>query len=166
MKSSYRYDPSDYDEDGQMHIGLLLWLVIVYLSRHILLLMLVAVSSLVGLGRGLDILYSSPLFLLASLPALMVLIAGLRRGPKAGPWLRRLWSAGRWWLIASVVIDLVLLLGGLLWGHLEINEYRALWALCDLYTLAYLLRSRRLPVLFSASGVEALVTVTKTGSRN
>lgn len=166
MKSPYRYDPSDYDEDGQMHIGLLLWLVLVYLSRHILLLMLVAVSSLVGLGRGLDMLYSSPAFLLASLPALMVLIAGMRRGPKAGPWLRWLWSVGRWCLVVSVVIDLVLLIAGLLWGYLELNEYRALWGLCDLYALAYLLRSRRLPVLFSASGVEALVTVTKTGSRS
>jgi len=166
MKSAYRYDPADYDEDGQMRIGLLLWLVIVYLSRHIVLLMLVAVSSIVGLGRGLDILYSSPAFLLASLPALLVLIAGLRRGPKAGKVLRRLWAGGRWWLIAAVTIDLALLIGGLLWGHLELNEYRALWGLCDLYVLAWLLRSRRLPVLFSTSGIEALVTVTKTGSRN
>jgi hypothetical protein len=166
MKSPYRYNPSDYDEDGQMRIGLLLWLVIVYLSRHIVLLMLVAVSSIVGLGRGLDMLYSSPVFLIASIPALLVLIAGLRRGPKAGNLLRRLWVGGRWWLIAAVTIDLALLIGGLLWGPLELNEYRALWGLCDLYALAWLLRSRRLSVLFSTSGIEALVTVTKTGSRN
>ena len=162
----YLYDPSDYDEDGQMRIGLLLWLVIVYLSRHIVLLMLVAVSSIVGLGKGLEFLYSSPLFLLAALPALLVLVAGLRRGPKAGPWLQRVWSAGRWLLLVSVIIDLALLMAGLLWGHLEVNEYRALWGLCDLYALAYLVRSRRLRVLFSTSGVEALVTVTRTGSRN
>jgi len=164
--SGYPYDPSDYDEDGQMRVGLLLWLVIVFLSRHIVLLMLVAVSSIVGLGKGLEFLYSSPLFLLASLPALLVLIAGLRRGPKAGLWLQRVWSVGRLFLIAAVVTDLALLTAGLLWGHLEVNEYRALWGLCDLYALAYLLRSRRLRVLFSTSGVEALVTVTKTGSRN
>jgi hypothetical protein len=68
------YRPQDFTEDGVLRVGFLLWAVMVFLNRHLLLLVFGAVTSLVGSRFGLDssglvTLYSSPWFLLADLPA-------------------------------------------------------------------------------------------------
>ena len=154
MKPPTRFNPAEYDDDGTLRIGQLLWLTMLYLSRHLLLLMIGAVSSLIGSRNGLDssalaTLYSAPQFLLASLPALLLIAAAIRRSPRAGKLPRWVWRHGKWWLLAAAIIDLLLLGIALTSGHQHLNELHGLWGVIDLYVLAYVLRSRRLPLVFA-----------------
>ena len=100
------YRPQDFTEDGVLRVGFLLWAVLMFLNRHLILLVFGAVTSLIGSRFGLDssglvTLYSNPWFLLAGLPAVAVLAAALRRDPKAGRLIRRVWHNGRWLLAIS-----------------------------------------------------------------
>lgn len=148
------YTPSDFTDDGALRIGLLLWAAILFLCRHLLIMVLGAVSSLVGARRGLGtadfaILYSSPLFLAASLPALVVLVAGIRRAPRANRLVRGVWRNGRSLLIISGVLDVALLCLQALLGLFAINEFYILAGVLDLYILLYLVRSRRVGDTFA-----------------
>ena len=105
------FGPQDYTADGMLRVGWLLWLILAFLARHWILLGLGAVSSFVGVrsapnaGATPDLL-SGPWFLLASLPALALLAAALRRRPAAGPLVRGLWRHGRWLLLAGILVGL------------------------------------------------------------
>ena len=154
MKPPYSLNPAQYDDDGTLRIGALLWLTLLILNRHLLFLALVGVSAFVGSQRGLgsdalSMFYSSPRFLLGSLPALPVLIAAIRRSAKAGRLPRWFWRHGRRWLLAAAVLDLALLIFSLISGHRELNEWIGLWGITDLYIITWLLRSRRLPAVLA-----------------
>jgi hypothetical protein len=149
-----RFGPQDYTADGMLRVGWLLWLILAFLARHWILLVLGAVSSLVGVrsapnaGVTPDLL-SGPWFLLASLPALALLAAAVRRQPAAGQLVRGLWRNGRWLLLISALADFALLVG-LVYGQLaRVNELHIIGGLLDLYILAYLLRSRRIALRFA-----------------
>jgi len=148
------FGPQDYTADGMLRVGWLLWLILAFLARHWILLVLGAVSSFVGVrstpsaGATSDLL-SGPWFLLASLPALALLAAALRRRPAAGRLVRGLWRHGRWLLTTSALADFALLVG---LGHgqlARLNELHIIGGLLDLYILVYLLRSRRLALRFA-----------------
>jgi len=137
-----------------LRIGPLLWLALIVLNRHLLFLALAGVSAFVGSRRGLgsdalSMFYSSPRFLIGSLPALPILIAAIRRGPKAGKLPRWFWRHGRHWLLSAAIFDLALLATSLITGHRALNEWIGLWAITDLYIIAWLLRSQRLPAVFA-----------------
>jgi len=154
MKTPYSFNPAHYDDDGALRIGPLLWLTLVILNRHLLFLALAGVSAFVGSRRGmgsdaLSMFYSSPLFLLGGLPALPILIAAIRRGPKAGPLPRWFWRHGKHWLLAAAVLDLALLGISLISGHRPLNEWIGLWGITDLYIIVWLLRSRRLSAVLA-----------------
>lgn len=154
MKSPYSFNPAQYDDDGTLRVGALLWLTLVFLNRHLLFLALAGVSAFVGSRRGLgsdalSMFYSSPRFLLGSLPALPILIAAIRRGPKAGALPRWFWRHGKPWLLAAAILDLLLLITSLVSGHRALNEWIGLWGISDLYIIAWLLRSQRLPAVFA-----------------
>jgi len=154
MKPPYSFNPNQYDDDGSLRIGLLLWLTLLIINRHLLLLIIAAISAFVGAGRGLDtgalsMLYSSPVFLLASLLALPVLVAAIRRSPKAGRLPRHIWRHGRGLLLAATCSDLGLLAFGLLARHIAVDESHTLWGIIDAYMIAYLIRSRRVAAVFA-----------------
>lgn len=154
MKTPHSFNPAQYDDDGTLRIGPLLWLALIILNRHLLFLALAGVSAFVGSRRGLgadalSMFYSSPRFLLGSLPALPILIAAIRRGPKAGALPRWFWRHGRHWLLAATGIDLGLLITSLISGHRELNEWIGLWGITDLYIIVWLLRSQRLAAVFA-----------------
>ena len=90
LNGSLEFRPEDFTADGALRVGVLLWGALVFVNRHLILLVLGAVSSFVGARSGFDghslaTLYSNPWFLLAGLPALGVLGAALRRSADAGP---------------------------------------------------------------------------------
>jgi hypothetical protein len=145
--------PDDYDEHGSLKPGFALWLVILYLSRHLLLMVMGAVTALVGARRGLDAgslgtLLSQPVFLFSSAPAVAVLLAGLRRTPKGGRLPRLVWRHGRMLLVGAVLVDLGLLGMVAVISYGNLNVYHVIQLVLDGYVLWYLLQSRRVDRVF------------------
>lgn len=126
----------------------LLWLIIIYLSRHILILMLGGLSQFMGSRKGIDTsglaaLYSSPAFVLASIPAIVVLGVHFRRIATAAPVFRTLWGKGGWLLGAAAALDGSILLSHWWLGSLVINEFQIAGLFVDSYIITYLMRSKR-----------------------
>lgn len=148
------YTPHDFTEDGVLRIRFLLWAVMLFLNRHLILLVFGAVTSLVGSRFGLDSsglvrLYSSPWFLLANLPAVAVLFAALRRDPKAGRLIRSIWQHGRGLLAMSAGFDLALLIALGALTRFDINLLHILGGILDSYVILYLIRSARARARFA-----------------
>ena len=140
------FRPQDFTKDGVLQIGFILWAVMLFLNRHLILLVFGAVTSLVGSRSGLDSselvsLYSNPWFLLTSLPAAAVLVAAVRRDQKAGKMVRRLWRQGRWLLMLSAGLELALLIALVILHRVGLNELHLVGAILDSYVLFYLKRS-------------------------
>jgi len=149
-----RYKPGHFHDDATLKVSPLVWLILIYLSRHLLVLMLGGLTTFTGARSGLDtsglsILYSSPAFLPASLPSLLVLAARLRRVPSAGALVRWIWRGGRYWLIAAAGIDLIVLSAHWWTGWFEATQMQVVGAFVDTYIIAYLIRSKRVTDLFS-----------------
>lgn len=144
----------DLDDHGCLKVSLSLWLVMVYLSRHAVLLLLGAASSFTSFtygqrGSSYAGVYSDPWFLLASAPALLVLAAAIRRTPSAPAFLRAAWRHGRILLLTAVVLDLGIL--GLLVGAAgrPMDPLHGAQVLADLVSLMLLLSSHRLRDIFA-----------------
>lgn len=149
MKEYGGFGPQDYTADGTLRVGWLLWLILAFLTRHWMLLVMGAVTALVGSPSGAgasdsSALYSGPWYLLTSLPALALLAAAARRQASSGRPVRWLWQHGRWLLLAAALGDLALLIATGYGRLTELSELHIVGGLLDLYILAYLLRSRRL----------------------
>ena len=145
---------ADLDEHGCLRISIGLWLMIVFLSRHVILLLLGAVSSFASHTYGqtsasYGVLFSDPWFLLASAPALLVLAAGLRRVPSAPSFIRAVWRAGSSLLILAVTLDLVIL--GILLGSAgwRVDVIHVSQAILDVVVLTLLVRSGRIRDTFA-----------------
>lgn len=145
----------DLDEHGCLRISFGLWLIIVYLCRHLVLLLLGATSSFATftygqMGSSYAGLYSNPWFLLASAPALPVLIAAFRRVPSAPKLVRVTWQAGALLLILAATLDLVIL-GILLLGTTgaQVEIIHISQAMLDVVCLMLLTRSTRMKDTFA-----------------
>lgn len=148
------YGASDFNDDGTLKVSILLWGVLLYLNRHPLLVFLGGISSLSGLRRGIDVsgvsqFYSGPLFMFASLPAVIVLIASFRRASKAGKLIRKIWASGRWLLFSATLLDFALMIYEWQINRMQLDEVHLLSAIFDIYILWYLTRSTRVRDTFA-----------------
>jgi hypothetical protein len=139
-----QYDLSDYRDDGTLRVSGLIIAMMLFLSRHLLLIFVGGVSTFKGAKvSGIPGLYSHPLLLLASIPALLVLLAVFRRIAKGGVLPRPIWRAGRWLLCLAAALDIVL---GLMIADFQANRISPIQIaifVMDAYILLYLLRSER-----------------------
>jgi len=107
------YPPHRYSDDLVLRVPPALWLVMVFLVRHLALLGITFLPTMgpeiLGL-RGLV----KPHVLVADLVALPVLIAAARRRPQASRAVRAVWPHGRTLLTVSALAFPILALGGLL----------------------------------------------------
>jgi|TARA_Y100000310_G_scaffold294267_1_gene324604 hypothetical protein len=154
MNKTHQYGLTDYADDGTLRISSMLWLVLIYLSRYVVIIALGAVSSFISSRRGLDLsglamLYSSPDFLLASLPALLIIAANMRRVPRAHKSVRLIWRHGRGLLICSVLLDLCLLFIHRPERLHQVSLLYVFGALIDLYLLVYLYSANRVRDTFA-----------------
>lgn len=155
-----QYRPSDFTTDGKLRLGFWLWLAILFLSRHLLVLVLAGLSVYVGSRSGLDmqamrLFYSSPWLLIASLPALIVLAVALRRGSHSIALERGLWRRGRLLLALAASLDIAILVVHWYVGSIPVREWGILAVLGDGYVLAYLQRSIRVRAVFGDDGALA-----------
>ena len=144
----------DLDEHGCLKPTFGLWLVTVYLSRHVVLLLLGAASSFANFtygqtGADYSVVFSHPWFLAASAPALAVLFAAVRRTPSAPQLVRTVWKAGRLLLMLAASLDLALLgvLAG--FGGLTIQTGHIAQGFFDLLCLRYLTGTNRVRDTFA-----------------
>lgn len=103
------HDIERYDEHLCLKIPLMLWLTLVFLSRHLLLL---GITFLPTTGEEIKVLREliQPQYLIADLMALPVVIAAIRRRPQAPRWMRRVWRHGRGLLLLATLSDLLMLI--------------------------------------------------------
>ena len=105
------YHPDAYDEHFALRIPPALWALMIY-AVHAEALLLLGHLPQGGAELAFLLDYVRVGDLLASLPAVAVVIAALRRRPEAGRVLRALWSVGAWLLSASLLADVVLAASG------------------------------------------------------
>ncbi len=144
----------DLDEHGCLKITFGLWLVIVYLCRHVVLLFLGAASSFANFtyghtGASYAVIFSHPWFLLASAPALAVLVAAIRRTPSAPAPLRPIWRAGRLILILAATLDLAIVGALAGFGGFAIQTAHITQGFFDVLCLLYLARTKRVKDTFA-----------------
>ncbi len=128
------HDPDCYDANLNLKVPFALWLVLAFLVRHMLLL---GITFMPTTGSEIKVLREliQPLYLLADLIALPVVVVALTRRPESPQWMRRLWPWGRVLLSVSVLVYVGLL------GWRLLTAARPLIAVLDEPTLVSLLLS-------------------------
>ena len=155
MLDPRRYKPADFDDHGNLRVHWLMVVVMLFGCRHFLVLLLGGFSTYMGSRGGSPeaeyaSLYSAPVYLLASVPALAVLVSTMRRSAMADRWIRWTWGQGRWLLLLGVALDLSLLIGDWSLGRLEPTSVHIAVAIIDVYIGLYLLCSSRARDTFGA----------------
>jgi DUF2919 family protein len=147
------YDFTRYNHHGVLRVNWMLWLVLLYMTRHTLLLaFLVFAASRGPADGGIGSLVISalfePVYMISDLPALALVIALGARVPQAGKTVRAIWRHGKHIILDSIAVYFVLFL----WKHWgEIGRFDPLlWGniLVNLAIAALVTRSRYLTDLF------------------
>lgn len=143
------YHPDAYDEHFALRIPFTLWMVLVY-AAHVGLFVLIAKLPHEGIDLGFITSLVDNYGLAASLPAILVLFAALRRRPSAGRGWRLLWRYGRGLVALSIVLNLALLGSSLMEGvHSRAADANAIRIALDLFSLCVLAASRRIRDTFA-----------------
>ena len=135
------------------------WLTVLFLSRHVIGFVLVSMSGsgLGGRGGGVGkeaidlsgvMSLIEPIYMIADIPALVLLYALGARLPKSGAAVRWMWNSGRWLILASIAIYLTLFA---LTRGIDVETFgRATWASLALSALivGYVLGSKYMKKLF------------------
>lgn len=149
--STAPYGPERYDEYLALKVPVTLWLAMIFLLRHLLLL---GITFMPTTGQEITVLRDlvRPEYLISDLIALPVVIAALRRRPRAPRWMRRLWPFGRVLLTVSAASYLALLGRALTVSGKPLidalDEPALISALLDAAVIAYLWRSALIRDLF------------------
>lgn len=145
------YPSHYYDDQLVLRVPPALWIGMAFLVRDLALL---AVTFVPRSGEAINVLrdFVQPLFLVADLPALMVLLIALRRRPSSPAWMRRVWGWGRQLLALSAALHLGLWAARFgavhRWNSFALNEGVVLVLVLDATILVYLLSSPLLRDLF------------------
>ncbi len=143
------YEYSRYNHHGALRVNWVLWLVLLYMTRHTLVLALLVFASSRGqTPLGFSALFE-PVYMISDLPALALMLAMGARVPNAGKAARAVWRHGRQIILDSIAIYFVLFiwkhwgaigrLDPILWGNIFVN----------LFIAGLVMRSRYLADLFN-----------------
>ena len=143
------YEYSRYNHHGALRVNWVLWLVLLYMTRHTLVLALLVFASSRGqTPLGFSALFE-PVYMISDLPALALVLAMGARVPNAGKAARAVWRHGRQIILDSIAIYFVLFiwkhwgaigqLDPILWGNIFVN----------LFIAGLVMRSRYLADLFN-----------------
>lgn len=98
-----RHPSHRYDDDLVLKVPLLLWLALVFLVRHVLLL---GITFMPTTGEEIEVLrhLARPAYVLADLPAALVMLAGMKRRRPCAAWVARIWRFGREILTGAILL--------------------------------------------------------------
>ena len=99
-----KYDANAFDENLVLKVPVFLWVIIAYSVHPIVFVGLGAIPR-AGSNYGFLQEYVGLGAALWALPTFVLLVALVRRTPDASPVLRRIWHSGRWFLIASLLLQ-------------------------------------------------------------
>lgn len=102
-----RYPYFRYDHRGTLRLRFVDWAWLGFLARHLLFVIVLAVSSVRGQEGSVGAVFGSlvqPWFLIADVPAILLLNVAANRVPKAGMAARFVWRHGRWFVALSVAL--------------------------------------------------------------
>lgn len=108
-----KYAYTRYNRHDVLKPGWGYWLISLFLSRHVILLMLIGVSAGRGGGGPRNPALAAlldPVFFVSDLPAILLLFTAGARLPRGGRPARFLWRRGRYLLVSSSAIYIGLLL--------------------------------------------------------
>lgn len=141
----YTYPYDRYNRFDVLKVNVLTAGVVLFLSRHLLAFVVLGIAlsrTQVG-GDGAFAGLFEPVFMLADIPALLVLLAMLGRHPKSGKTLRFVWRCGPLLLLGSAVLYLALVIrqlgtdpsrfGWLLWIMIAGSVFAGTYALLSPY---------------------------------
>jgi hypothetical protein len=151
------YSLSDIADDGSLKVSPLLFVIILYLSRHLLLVVFTIFNVIVAIRKRshdspfeyLVEFSSGPLFLLASAGSLLVLIAMQKRHPEAGSNIRWTWKRGKWLLVGSGSLDILLLIHKYAHNLGSASMLVYLTVMMDILIIFYLIKSVRVQDTFN-----------------
>src|SRR5271165_4327951 len=151
---SHPYAASCYDDQMCLKPPLLLWVVVLYLSRALTLPIAMAIGHFAGVdSRAITALraYWSLDSLGPSLIAVLILYVLCRRVPTAPAWVRWVWARGRMFVAVALILDIaVLTIGFLRQGEINDSSLMSVVAAAvDLYFFVYILAARRVRDAFS-----------------
>jgi Protein of unknown function (DUF2919) len=150
-----RYSFEKYTHKGILRISFWHWIIFIFLSRHVLATVILGAAHGSGKGGGQIIADThlggliQPWFLIADIPALLLLIAASNRVEKAGKAVRWVWAKGQFFILASVSIYF------LLFGLLVFTEnFRPafidfLLVLLNLFILYYIFKDKYVKDMFA-----------------
>jgi hypothetical protein len=152
MSEKARYDHTRYDRYDVLRPNWAFWAMVLFLSRHLIFLLLLGVSHGKG-GSGppnpsLGALIE-PIYFISDIPALVLAYVAGNRVPAAGNALRFLWRNGRAILILSIITYLALMIFKLGAGVFDFHLLTVAIVLLNLVILAALLTNRYFRDLFA-----------------
>ncbi|OQW93394.1 MAG: hypothetical protein BWK79_11380 [Beggiatoa sp. IS2] len=159
MKSK-KYDLGYYNEYGVLRIPAILVYINLYLLKYYFLALIPALALMPKIKQALDSIMpvvtgfahthvTIPL-LLSCVPALLVMIAMIKRVPGVvSPKILWMWQNGLWLLLASVILELGFIIGYILMGIRTINGAILLIAYLDLLIIFYLSKSQWVRDIFA-----------------
>jgi hypothetical protein len=136
------YSFNDYDKYMSLKLDFELWLIIVYFLRPFIMKV-----STIQMGRGAksdsvsglkDLVYPNDfgffIAFLATIPVLLLIMVYMKRKPGASGWVRKIWHKGKQLLLATAVLNMVIIfipflmdlthkINMLGWGQLAIAAY-------------------------------------------
>ncbi len=146
------YDYTRYNRYDVLRLNWAYWVITLFLSRHLILLMLIGVSAGRGGGGPRNPALAAlldPLFFVSDLPALCLLFVAGARLPKSGKWVRLLWRQGGYFLLSSSG----LYMGLLFWRQgFDVTGFQPLtWGIValNICLMAHVMTSAYLRDLFS-----------------
>jgi hypothetical protein len=152
--SSRPYPASYYDDEMCLKVPPLLWMVIIYLSRSVILPIAMALGHVAGVDdvaiAKFHVFWSAS-GLVPSLIAVPVLITLFRRVPAAAGWMRWVWAHGRTFLAVAAILDMVLLSRDIIpkAGLGDSSLWSMFAAALDCFSLFYIVAARRVRHVFS-----------------
>jgi len=143
------YDFTRYNHHGVLRVNWMLWGVLLYMTRHTLVLAFLLFASSRGHTQlGVSALFD-PVYMISDLPALALMLALGARVPQGGRAARMVWQHGRQIILDSIAIYFALFL----WKHwVDIGRLDpVLWGniLVNLVIAGLVMRSRYLADLFN-----------------
>lgn len=151
MKTKCRYSPEDYDKFVCLKPDAEMWLAMIYLSHGIVFVMIyfVSVFRMKGGRSGFEYLGDiSPMLVVGSLPAILVIWAYIKRAPGERGKILWIWKNGRSLLMFSCAIYLLRPLMTFFPAR-HFNTTASVLLIVDLVVLVYLALSTRVKDVFS-----------------